>query len=311
MLAFLQGFAYGLWLSCLPWFIAGMINPRLALPTDPPRRWQVFLRYWLAAPFIALLAWLTSLWGGFGPSLAGWGAGLVAIPVAIFVERRWRRWRARRQAQRAVRAAEAADRQTREAAERRRREQGLRALDPERPPAGADDIITALCAVKRALLQHGREDLSVQVDRLYSRYSHVLGVLERTFDPQEMAFQRARGLVTEVSRAALDRLNRVVALVAGVANIDAAYVRRRLAESGLAAAERRALERRLALVERTEQRIGEALSANEAVLTVLDDAAVAVSQVDTGQAAPAGAADAALQELHRFAERATRYNRSP
>lgn len=311
MLGFLQGFAYGLWLSCLPWFIVGMLNPRLALPTEPPRRWEVFLRYWLAAPFIALLAWLTSLWGGFGPSLAGWSAGLVAIPVAIFVERRWRRWRAQRQALQAARGHEVAERHAREAADRRRREQGLQSLDPDHPPADGDELVKALCAAKRALLQHGRDDLGVEVDRLYSRYRHVLAVVERTFDPREVASQRAQGLITEVTQAALDRLNRVVALVAGVANLDRAYVRRRLAEPGLAAAERTALERRLALLERTERHIRDALSANEAVLTALDDAAVAVSQVETGRATPAGEAEAALEELHRFAERAARYNRTP
>ncbi|MEY6433406.1 cobyrinic acid a,c-diamide synthase, partial [Thioalkalicoccus limnaeus] len=82
MFGFLQGFALGLFVSCLPWLIVGLIEPRLAVPTERPTRVQVLLRYWLIVPFAAFLIWLTSLWGGLGPTLGGWLAGLVAIPLA-------------------------------------------------------------------------------------------------------------------------------------------------------------------------------------------------------------------------------------
>ena len=93
MFGFLQGLAYGLFVSCLPWLIIGLINPRMALPGEPFTRLRVLIRYWLIVPFIALLIWLTSLWGGFGPTLGGWLTGLAAIAVAIPAERAWRRWR--------------------------------------------------------------------------------------------------------------------------------------------------------------------------------------------------------------------------
>ncbi len=311
MLGFLQGFAYGLWLSCLPWFIAGLINPHIALPTASPRRWQLFLRYWLAIPFLAFLLWLTSLWGGFGPSLAGWLTGLVAIPAGLFVERRWRRWQAAWVARRAAVDRQAGQEQARAEAERRAREARLRVLDPDHPPAGADDTVRALCRIKRALQEQGRRDLALQADRLYSRYTHVVSVLHGRFDAEEMAFRRALGLVREVTGSAIERLERAVSLVAGAAPIDTNFVRRRLAETSLDAGERRALERRLALAEDAERQVREAVAANEAALTALDDAAVSVSRIDTGPSRRAQAAEEALKELHRFAARASQYEERP
>ena len=93
MFEFLQGIAFGLLVSFVPWFMAGMYDPRLVVPEELASRWQVILRYAVAMPSIATVLLLTSLWGGFGASLGGWLAGLAAAPAALFLERRWRRWR--------------------------------------------------------------------------------------------------------------------------------------------------------------------------------------------------------------------------
>ncbi|MFW6346599.1 MAG: cobyrinic acid a,c-diamide synthase, partial [Halomonas sp.] len=79
-------------MTCLPWLLVGLVNPSLALGSEAPARWQVVVRYCLMVPFLSLLLWLTSLWGGFGPSLSGWLAGIVAIPLALPLERRLRGW---------------------------------------------------------------------------------------------------------------------------------------------------------------------------------------------------------------------------
>src|SRR5690554_2184140 len=190
MLGFLQGFAYGLFLSCLPWFITGIINPRLALPTEPPRRWQVFLRYGLFTPFIAFILWLTSLWGGFDPSLEGWLAGLAALAVEIPVERRWRRARQRRAARRQQAALDAASAKRRARLEQEQREAGNAVLNPEQPPVGADDLVLAFCHAKRELLRVHRPELAMQADRLYTRYMRVLETLNTKFDPRELTLGR-------------------------------------------------------------------------------------------------------------------------
>lgn len=311
MLDFLQGFSYGLFLSCFAWFFIGMAKPRLAVPREPPYRWQVFARYGLLIPFIAFLLWLTSLWGGFGPSLGGWLAGLAAVAVEVPLERRWRRWREKR-AQRRAEAARDADAARQQAMlERQEREAGIFILDPSRPPVGADEVVLALCAAKQRLLELRRPDLATQTDRLYTRYAHVLEVLRAKFDPRELTFERSRGMVVEVCRGALDNFSAMISLVDGVAGIDADFVRRRLQHKGarLPAAEREALQGRLDLVTDTERRLRELSAQNEAALTALDQAAVAVARVQTERLHASVAAEQALADLGRFVEKAELYGR--
>ncbi|QTF93358.1 cobyrinic acid a,c-diamide synthase [Halomonas sp. BM-2019] len=308
MLGFLQGFSYGLFMTCLPWLLVGLANPRLALASDSPSRWQVIARYGLVVPFISLLLWLTSLWGGFGPSLAGWLAGLVAVPLALPLERRLRGWlrRRRERRQRLQREAERRHRQAREA-----QEAGVAVLDPARPPADADRLVLAMCRAKQGLIEARRPDLAVQADRLYSRYRHVLAVLSGRFDSGELAFERARGLVAEVCLGALDTLDAMASQARGVASVDADFVRRRLAADGkrLGEEERAALLRRLELVEETERRLGELAARNESALTVLDDTAVAMARIETGRPQASLTTERALEELRRFVEGADRYGR--
>lgn len=307
MLGFLQGFAYGLWLSCLPWFLAGMVNPRWALVSEPPLRWHLFLRYWLVAPGIAMLCWLTSLWGGFEPSLLGWLSGLAAIPVELSLRRGWKKWQAWREARRVRLAHEVAH----EASLQQRRARGLAVLPKQAPQEDADALVQALWHTQQALLRHGRVHEAEQADRLYARYQHVLTVVDQTFDPRELASERVRSLVQEVCGGALQRLEAVSGLYAALANIDVDDVRARLAVGAapLSAELRAALQRRLDLVTQNEQRAQALISANEAALTAIDDVAVALSQVDTRLERADVAADAALQELRRFAEGAQRYGR--
>lgn len=311
MLGFLQGFAYGLAVSCAPWFFIGMLSPRLAVATLPPRRWEVVARYWFVFPFIAFVVWLTSLWGGFSPTFAGWLAGLMAIAIELPLERRWRSWRAARQARQRDAARDAAAAQQRARLEREARERGVLVLDPDQPPVGADDIVLALCEAKRPLLAARRPDLASQADRLYTRYAHVGDVLRSKFDARELTFERSQGLVAEVCRGALDTFAAMASLAQGVSGIDADYVQRRLEREGsrLGAEESQALRRRLELVEDTERRLRELAARNEAALTALDDTAVAVARVATGRPQAKVDADQALEDLRRFAGKAGLYGR--
>ena len=309
MFGFLQGFAYGLFLSCLPWFFLGLVNPRRALPTEPPQRRQVFLRYWFGFPFLAFLLWLTSLWGGFSPSLEGWLAGLLAIAVEVPLERRWRQWRARGHERRRLARLEAEATARRAALEQEQREAGIFVLNPDQPPVDADQVVLALCAGKQRLVQARRPTHAVQADRLYTRYRRALEVLRAKFDLREVTYERWHGVVGEVCRGAVDNLNSMASLAEGVAGIDVEYVRRRLAQEGhrLPEQERDALSQRMQLVEDTERRLRELMARNEAALTALDDAAVAVARVETERPQAAQAAEVALADLRRLIDKAELY----
>ena len=80
--------------------------------------------------------------------------------------------------------------------------------------------------------------------------------------------------------------------------------------SRLAVEERIALKRRLELLEETEKRIRRLVARNESALTLLDDTAVALAQVETGRPKASLATDQALEELRRFIQGAQRYSRS-
>lgn len=312
MLEFLQGFAYGLFVTCLPWCLVGLANPRLAVPTDNPGRLQVLFRYCLLVPFISMLLWLTSLWGGFGPSLGGWLAGLVAVGVALPVERGWRRWRSRRHQRRLQERLEAEAERRRAERERAARESGVAELDPARPPVDADNLVLSLCRAKQQLLDVKRDDLAGQVDRFYTRYAHVMELLTARFDRSELAFERSRSLVTEVCLGAVDTFTSMAAQARGIIGLDGGYVRRRLEQEHdrLSVEERIALKRRLELIEETDRRIRGLVARNESALTLLDDTAVALARIETGRPQAALATDRALEDLRRFIEGAERYSRS-
>jgi hypothetical protein len=307
MFDFLQGLSFGLLVSFMPWFLAGLYDPRLVVPEELASRWQVILRYAVAMPAVAMLLFMTSLWGGFGASLAGWLAGLAAVPVELFIEKRWRRWRAARAKQDRAAARERA----RSELAGERRERALLTLDPALAPTGADEVVMGLWEIKRELVTLRRPDLAVQADRLYTRYHRALEVLDDKFDHREVTYERARGLVGEVGRGAAAGLGAMVELVQGSAGLDADFVRERLAREAarLNATEREALRRRLEIADETERRLAEIAAGNEAALTALDDVAVAVARIDTGRAQAPGVTEHALQELRRFAERAGLYDR--
>ncbi|WP_027967677.1 hypothetical protein [Halomonas halocynthiae] len=309
MLEFLQGASYGLFLSCLPWTLIGLIKPERALPDTSAGRLQVLLRYALAAPFISLLMWLTSLWGGFGVSLIGWLAGLSAIAIEIPLERRlrgwYRGWRRRRQDDRIRRHQQQQQAQR----EQQRRESGLLELDPDSPPQDADEVVLALCRAKQGLSNAGRNDLTQQVDRLYSRYRHVLSILNERFAPGELAHARAQQLVVDVCHGAQDNLDTMIAQARGIRGMDVAYIQRRLGSEAarLSASETDALRQRMALIEQTEQSIRQLVARHEQALTALDNAAVSLSRLDTSRPRSAQSAEVACGELRRFVEGAERY----
>ena len=311
MFDFLQGLAFGLLVSFMPWFMTGLYDPRLVVPEEVASRWQVILRYAVAMPSVAMLLLMTSFWGGFGASLGGWLVGLAAVPIELFVEKRWRRWRAAR----AGRDRAAARERQRSDLARARGERDLLTLDPALAPTDADAVVLQLWEVKRELVELRRPDLAVQADRLFTRYHRALDVLDDKFDAREVTYERARGLVGEVGREATAGLGAMVELVHGSAGLDADFVRERLEREAarLNPTEREALRRRLAIADETERRLAEIAAGNEAALTALDDVAVAVSRIDTGrsQAGAAGNMEQVLQELRRFAERAGLYGRKP
>ena len=140
----------------------------------------------------------------------------------------------------------------------------------------------------------------------------MCSLLAARFDPAEVTHERAVGLLTEVCRSALDDLQAMARRAESVRDVDGAWVRRRLQSERdtLTAEEHRALERRLELLQETDQELRRIAGRLEAVMTALDDTLVSVARIDTGRGHASVDAEQALQDLQQFSAGAGRYGRS-
>lgn len=302
ILELLRGFAFGLFLSCPAWFLIGMMEPRNALEAEPYTRTRVILRTWFILPFVAVIAFLTSLWGD-GASLAGWLLGLGGYGGWLLGHKRWGAFRANRRR----RARERAEAEAREAVRKRLEAEQARAAGgalPKVKPRDADPVVAALWEAKQSLVAQGMAEAARQADRVYGRYRHVLGILEDRFHPGEVTHERYRGLLAQVCLTAVDNFTAMDSLSAAISAVDLDYVARRLAQPGLGAEERQALEARQTMVEDTRRRLSGLSGANEQAITALDHAAVTLGGVQTKRGKAQVDGQTALADLQVYLDQA-------
>jgi hypothetical protein len=301
MLSFLQGFAIGLALMCGPWLVTGLLNPALVLPGGRAERIRVIKRYALVLPFLCFLLGLTSLWGGFGPSLAGWLSGLGILFVWVPGERGIRRYIERfkqRQHEKRVKAEQRAWQQ----------ERATTSLDLDDAIAQADPLVGKLQSVKQKLRQV-QMDVS-QPDRFYTRYIKLKTLLEQRFEPGELAIQRANTLIQDVYNSAIRRLQHQADLQQQCLALDPEFIRRKLDNPATAQSERDALQARWALVDNIYQQQAQLQADNEKTLTALDTTSMALMQLQT-QDSGITDADKVMQALELFNQRVSRYEYAP
>ena len=301
MLSFLQGFSIGLALMCGPWLLTGLLNPALVLPGGRAERIRVIKRYALALPFLCFLLGLTSLWGGFGPSLAGWLTGLGILFIWVPVERGVRRYIERfkqRQHEKRVKAEQKAWQQ----------ERATTSLDLDDAIAQADPLVGKLQRVKQQLRQ---VELDVsQPDRFYTRYIKLKTLLEQRFEPGELAIQRANTLIQDVYNSAIRRLQHQADLQQQCQALDPEFIRRKLDNPATAQSERDALQARWALVDNIYQQQAQLQAENEKTLTALDTTSMALMQLQT-QDSGITDTDKVMQALELFNQRVSRYEYAP
>ncbi|WP_052063591.1 hypothetical protein [Nitrincola sp. A-D6] len=301
MLSFLQGFSIGLFIMCGPWLLTGLLNPMLVLPGGRADRIRVIKRYAFALPFLCLLLGLTSLWGGFGPSLAGWLSGLGILFVWIPGERGLRgyidRFKQRRHEKR-VKAEQKVWQQ----------ERATNSLDLDDAAALADPLVAKLQVIKRRLKQV-QADIS-QPDRFYTRYIKLQTILEQRFQPGELAMQRAQALIQDVYLSVIRRLERQADLQQQCLALDPEFIRRKLDNQTTPQAERDALQARWNIVNSINQQQAQLQADNEKTLTILDTTSMALMQLQT-QDSGITEADKVMQALELFNQRVSRYEHTP
>lgn len=297
MLSFLQGFSIGLVLMCGPWLLTGLFNPALVLPGGRPERIRVIKRYAFILPFVCFLLGLTSLWGGFGPSLAGWLSGLGVLFIWVPAERGIRRYIAKfRQRQQ--------DKHTKNQQQAWQQERSTRSLDLDDALSRADPLVARLQTLKQKLKQVHMD--TAQPDRFYTRYIKLQALLEQRFEPGELALQRANTLIQDVYKSVIRRMDHQADLQQQCQALDPEYIRRKLDNPATPQSEHDALQARWALVEKIQQQQMQLQAENENTLTALDTTSMALMQLQT-QAPGVTDTDKIMQALELFNQRVSRY----
>ncbi len=289
MLTFLQGFAIGLAIMSGPWLLAGLFKPEWVLPDLKPNRFKVFLRYGMAMPFVSLLLALTSLWGGFGPSLLGWLSGLGALFVAVPIERQIRQFLFKRKLQRSTKL---------------HREQLDVNLERDAENTQADPIVKQLNAIRTQLV---KLKLYVEVpERFYSRYVKLQTVLSKRFDPEELAMQRSQTLIKDVYKSSLKQMDSLIDILQQLELLDLNYIQHQLSDPSIKQVAKEALLQRRQLAEKLNLELNNLLAEFEKTLTALDATRLKLSELGRSTVADKEL-DQVLASLEKFNQRLTHY----
>ncbi|MCB1741653.1 MAG: hypothetical protein KDK91_14865 [Gammaproteobacteria bacterium] len=182
---------------------------------------------------------------------------------------------------------------------------------------GAPDEDQARALQARLRLLH--EDLQsagadkglTQLRMLGEKRATLAEVLRRRMSSGELTYGRYLSSAEQVYLSALDNLQDIIVALTSVASIDSDYIDKRLRELGHAqdGPEVITLRERQALLHRQHERVDELYAQNEAAMTVLTNAAVALAGARTRRGQASLDAQTAIRELELLAGRAGDYAR--
>jgi hypothetical protein len=173
--------------------------------------------------------------------------------------------------------------------------------------AATADAAGDLDDLARELKQLGAEQGVAQLQALQEKHDVLADVLKRRMDAGEVTYGRYLGLAQQVFLAAVDGLRECTITLRAASRLDAPYAEKRLKElagKADAAEEIKALTERLDLGQEQQARLSKLLATNEAALTVLDRASLALASTKTSGGPDA---TATIKELEALAARTGRY----
>lgn len=168
-------------------------------------------------------------------------------------------------------------------------------------------------ALGTALEKLSFERGKTQLHSLRNAFDSLMSVIQLRFSAGELAFGRYSKAAQTVHEASVQNLEEVRVALESVSAVRPADIEKQRGspDSPDGAAPSDATDSplltRLALREHQEQRIETLLAANEAVLTAITNTASALASTQTGSRATPVAARAAITQLERLAQGASRY----
>ena len=177
--------------------------------------------------------------------------------------------------------------------------------------AGAEPDLDALA---QGLARAGGQQAAEQLALLARKMDTVRAVLLKRLDEGEITFQRYLLTAEQVYLAGLDNLREIEVPLTAQSGMDAGYMKRRRealagADDARSTVEKEAIAQREDRHQALDEKVAGLLAQNEAILSALDAASVSMAQAKIGTRAGATDADTAMEELHRLAGAAKRYER--
>ena len=150
-----------------------------------------------------------------------------------------------------------------------------------------------------------------QLARLKAKHGTIRAVLDRRLRRGELTSRRYAEAADQAYAAGLDNLREIAIAHTASQGIDAAYLKRQLAEPEILEPEaREALLRRRELLEGQQTRTAALLSQNETIMTALDEVGTRLADTRMGAQQETNAQEA-IETLARLARRTAQYAEHP
>ena len=160
----------------------------------------------------------------------------------------------------------------------------------------------------------GSEEGQKQFKRLADKFLTFNNMLKNKLRPGEITFSRYNAMAEQVYLGALDNLNDLANTMKGIQSIDEDYINKRLGELGNpndsehTLKEVDALNSRLDLLQKQQDKIDFYLSQNEEAMTKMDEAIVAITDLRTEDMRADVDLELAMSHLQEIANRSQDYN---
>jgi hypothetical protein len=157
-----------------------------------------------------------------------------------------------------------------------------------------DNLLAKLAEVAEKKLFNLKDDLvkykhahgAKQLDQFKNKFDTLIEILKSKFDSSQLTYNRYYSIAQEVYLAGIDNLNDIVIALKAMKSIDLKYIETRRAELNKKDPSNKAVQKEMDALQRSkqsfqlqEEKINQLVAENEAALTQIDEATVAISEI--------------------------------
>ena len=174
-----------------------------------------------------------------------------------------------------------------------------------------------LVNLKGNLIRYKNEHGAKQLEQFRQKFNTLVDILKSKFDVSQLTYNRYYSIAQEVFLSGIDNLNDVITALKTLESIDLKYITERLKsikdedENNMAVKkEKDALTRSLNSYDLQKNKITELIAENESALTQMDEATIAISEINRSQEKEARIdMENSMKALADMAQRSKLYSR--